>query len=484
MLTRIDTGLNARDSFRKPAHRQADEYCDADGPALLLALEEPAFITNTPTFIKRDLHKIAVGIRQRTVAGCVDPHDPFCSSNSLVLRPLNNCALLQLYYGEVAKARALTQYSLDIVSGFLRAGAPDGWGIWVIAAQVNMARLAALEGDCDEAVSIYRSLLDLVTGRSDYRVGEVLVQKELCSRTVSLVGEHTANRGDVVGDTIASCLQGSCKAFLITRRYEQLLKFMAEVERDERLRAFAPELLFLECRARSLAGLGRSMDAVELIHDALKGDSAAQNDRPGLVLLQAQMEASLGLEPNKALDALEQRLVQSAENRPAAWYLLYRCALVHMIEAAWNRCEALLAPMHLIANSLRDQVAMMKTGAMELVLHSTRASWTTNIEATLQSRFDWLGTVYYRLESAVGFLQLASIARKMDGMPLFAEKCTVAGIARARSTSLHLARQLAQAAAFPAREDAGARDSFTHPEIELLYDEVLHRPYAETAMGL
>ena len=484
MLIRIDTELNAKDSFQKPVHGLANEYCDADGPALLLALEEPAFITNTPTFVKRDLHKIAVGIRQRTVAGFVEPCDPFCSSNSLVLRPLNNCALLQLYYGEVAKARALTQYSLAIISGFLRAGAPDDWGIWVIAAQVNIARLAALEGDCDEAVSIYRSLLDLVTGRSDYRVDDVLIQKDLCSRTVSLAGERAANRGDVVGDTIASCLQGSCKAFLITRRYEQLLKFMAEVEGDERLRAFAPEVLFLECRARALAGLGRSRDAVELIHDALKGDRAAQNDRPGLVLLQAQMEASLGLEPNKALDSLEQRLIQSTENRPATWYLLYRCALVRMLEAAWNRCEALLPPMHLIANSLRDQVAMLKTGAMELVLHSTTASWTTNIEATLQSRFDWLGTVYYRLETAVGFLQLASIGRKVEGMAFFAEKCTAAGMARAQSTSLHLARQLARTAAFPAKEDTGARALFTHPEIELLYEEVLHRPYAQTATGV
>jgi hypothetical protein len=488
MLTRIDDEVNNRNGVQSPAYKLAEGDKDPSilpgGLALLLALEDPAFITNTPAFIKRDLRKIALGIRKRTVEGFIDTQDPFSSYNSLVLRPLNNCALLQLYYGEVMKARVLTQHLLAMVSGLLRAGAPDDWGTWVIAAQVNIARLAALEGACDEANSIYHSLLDLVTSRADYRIDGVLIQKDLCSRTVSLDRERAANRGDVVGVTIASCLQGSCKAFLITRQYEPLLKFMAEVEKDDRLRAFAPKLLFLECRARSLAGVGRSTDAAELIDEALKSGCTAPNDKPGLVLLRAQFEASLGGKPDKALDTLEQQLIQSVENCPATWYLLYRCALVRMIEAAWSRCETLLASMHLIANSLRDQVAMLKTGAIELALHSTRAGRTTNIETMLQSRFDWLGTVYYRLEAAVGFLQLASIAREVDGLASLAEKSMAAGMARARSTPFYLAWQLTQNAAFPAGKDSGALASFTDPDIDFLYDEVLHRPYTRTAAGL
>lgn len=430
---------------------------------LWLRLEEPVFLSSLYQHRKGDLLNMVGEVEAMRPAPPINLNDPYCQNTSNLIGQFNYCALLQLYYGDIEKARRLLERTISIATVCLLHDLPEEWGMTILGSSINLGRLAGLCGEVDVALSYYRTVFDYVYGTKDLSIGGVVLAPGLCDRCSVYDEIRVKNRGNVKGGAMAAYVQDSIKALLISRDYKRLLAFLSRLQRDSRIDAAAFQMFFLECRVRALAGMGHSGQAVLSLREALSNKAFKGSSRPGLMVLLAQLQAG-NSGAAAELVAIEEKLIQAArEPQPWMWYLLYRCGLSHIMANRVDRALYLIGPMMSWATGLGDQIAIIKTHALRLLALQAdgKGALRRNVPF-IQELALLLGTIHYRVEVAMAFSQLVSAVECDDDK--LAHSYAQEALARiegvptvfAQQLREHLYMKFSSAACMPSRNFAHA----------------------------
>jgi tetratricopeptide (TPR) repeat protein len=445
---------------------------------ILDVLERPVLLVRPYERKKRDLVETAAEAARMLAMGPLDEWDPLHNDAVRHFCGLNLLALIQYYTGQYGQAAALCQREIDLCANLVRNGRPVQWMFFAVEAYLNEARLAALLGRAEEAISRFTKLLEFACHDDELCLGgQAFTRRQLGDAASS----HEENRKGFLRRLTAvggMAVWEANKAFLLLEDYEGLLRFLdgQEFEAFASSRVFASALL--EARVKALMGLDRlaeASDRWEQLRGLVQGDDACLTR---LAVLAADLYAAMR-QPTAAADWRQRCLAGVRDRRDIeAWYLEYRCLLLCWKARERDQLDDLCHLALTIGQECGDQIAFVKTSCLMIRILSERPEARERVQVLCRSLEETLARCHYRSEATLAYAELGRAYGLLDGdLRGEATRCLHTGWRRAQALpdsplKAHVERLTAGGMPFPGELHAPDRPA-GHEWLDELWQAVM-----------
>jgi hypothetical protein len=333
--------------------------------------------------------------------------EPFSDESVESIAKFNRAALLQLYYGDVQRAEALSEKALLVCIGNMNSGGPSGWTWLMINPHHNLARLAAIRGAIDPALEGFRAIYDFFIHKQPLLVHGIALDP--------IDGREAAQAfGDDFEKAIAaSYISGVAKTLLNNGRHDDLLQFLADQQQDTFFqRTPGYEKCLGEIYVRVYTRLQRfqqALDALQQLQSRLSPESPLPPLLAADIYGQMQNQESAQAELTVAESRLDSKsaLALPLSYEAARMYF----ALNKGCAAERNANRALV-----LATSKGDEPWQMKCLGLLVRITYSRSPQSEVWKSHLQQWYQLSLQSHYRFERALAFAEMATwVQQNEDG---------------------------------------------------------------------
>jgi tetratricopeptide (TPR) repeat protein len=319
-------------------------------------------------------------------------------------------ALLQFSAGEFKRAEQICRHAIRVCQTLAEEDSFARWAAYMIQPYINLGRIAAATGRCDESLASFHEVFRFVRREDDLRLHGYRIPSEKLDELVREDSSFCA-----VGTNVYAA--DSIRAFLSSEDYRGLLQFTESLAEQPLFEQGSFPYTLMEGRARALAGLNQHKEALDTLRKFVQRMSRDTVRYGSIYTLIADIYRKAGMprDANKMLDLSEtyMRVVRTKSGfcpeflRTTHLIAVQQALLGERDRAALNARLALEA-----AQSLGDEVGQLK--ALSVLINSVegpaRADSGVAIEefGSLCQMLDNLTRCTgYQYERVLGYVQLA-----------------------------------------------------------------------------